>query len=144
MRCVGLAGEDKNDGGVNSELWQACAGPLVNLPLPGTHVVYFPQGHSEQVNSPLISNTTISLYFIFCFRNSLYKCLYDKCLIKLFIQTWPYYNYNYNYIHFVFVSGCSIFEERWGCPSTKLFQSSLQVALYSSQSHLTCMLDFSF
>ncbi|PIN15199.1 hypothetical protein CDL12_12156 [Handroanthus impetiginosus] len=34
---------------INSELWQACAGPLVNLPAAGTHVVYFPQGHSEQV-----------------------------------------------------------------------------------------------
>ncbi|KAK9699569.1 hypothetical protein RND81_08G182000 [Saponaria officinalis] len=34
---------------INKELWQACAGPLVNLPAAGTHVVYFPQGHSEQV-----------------------------------------------------------------------------------------------
>ncbi|GAV86026.1 AUX_IAA domain-containing protein/B3 domain-containing protein/Auxin_resp domain-containing protein [Cephalotus follicularis] len=34
---------------INSELWQACAGPLVNLPPAGTHVIYFPQGHSEQV-----------------------------------------------------------------------------------------------
>ncbi|CAB4292586.1 unnamed protein product [Prunus armeniaca] len=34
---------------INPELWQACAGPLVNLPPAGTHVVYFPQGHSEQV-----------------------------------------------------------------------------------------------
>ncbi|KAL0333620.1 UNVERIFIED_CONTAM: Auxin response factor 19 [Sesamum angustifolium] len=34
---------------INGELWQACAGPLVNLPAAGTHVVYFPQGHSEQV-----------------------------------------------------------------------------------------------
>ncbi|KAL3642839.1 hypothetical protein CASFOL_013654 [Castilleja foliolosa] len=34
---------------INCELWQACAGPLVNLPAAGTHVVYFPQGHSEQV-----------------------------------------------------------------------------------------------
>ncbi|CAM8931581.1 unnamed protein product [Rhodiola kirilowii] len=34
---------------INPELWQACAGPLVNLPMAGTHVVYFPQGHSEQV-----------------------------------------------------------------------------------------------
>jgi hypothetical protein len=40
-------GGEKN--GINSELWQACAGPLVNLPIAGTHVVYFPQGHSEQV-----------------------------------------------------------------------------------------------
>ncbi|XP_055822490.1 auxin response factor 19-like [Solanum dulcamara] len=38
--------EKKN---INQELWQACAGPLVNLPASGTHVVYFPQGHSEQV-----------------------------------------------------------------------------------------------
>ncbi|KAK6152125.1 hypothetical protein DH2020_014760 [Rehmannia glutinosa] len=28
---------------------KACAGPLVNVPVAGTHVVYFPQGHSEQV-----------------------------------------------------------------------------------------------
>ncbi|XP_059634510.1 auxin response factor 19-like [Cornus florida] len=34
---------------INPELWQACAGPLVDLPAAGTHVVYFPQGHSEQV-----------------------------------------------------------------------------------------------
>ncbi|KAL5539069.1 hypothetical protein UlMin_043630 [Ulmus minor] len=34
---------------INPELWQSCAGPLVNLPPAGTHVVYFPQGHSEQV-----------------------------------------------------------------------------------------------
>nr|XP_043630948.1 auxin response factor 19-like [Erigeron canadensis] len=34
---------------INPELWQTCAGPLVNLPAAGTHVVYFPQGHSEQV-----------------------------------------------------------------------------------------------
>ncbi|EEF42609.1 auxin response factor 19 [Ricinus communis] len=34
---------------INQELWQACAGPLVSLPAAGTHVVYFPQGHSEQV-----------------------------------------------------------------------------------------------
>ncbi|XWS71033.1 hypothetical protein CRYUN_Cryun03dG0101900 [Craigia yunnanensis] len=34
---------------INPELWQACAGPLVNLAAAATHVVYFPQGHSEQV-----------------------------------------------------------------------------------------------
>ncbi|KAL8461004.1 hypothetical protein ACS0TY_032478 [Phlomoides rotata] len=34
---------------LNSELWHACAGPLVSLPSLGSHVVYFPQGHSEQV-----------------------------------------------------------------------------------------------
>ncbi|KAF9663052.1 hypothetical protein SADUNF_Sadunf18G0118100 [Salix dunnii] len=39
---------------INPELWQACAGPLVNLPAAGTHVVYFPQGHSEQVGHCLL------------------------------------------------------------------------------------------
>ncbi|KAK4490276.1 hypothetical protein RD792_000940 [Penstemon davidsonii] len=34
---------------INSELWHACAGPLVTLPLVGSLVYYFPQGHSEQV-----------------------------------------------------------------------------------------------
>ncbi|XP_076951970.1 auxin response factor 5-like [Bidens hawaiensis] len=34
---------------INSELWHACAGPLVNLPQVGSFVYYFPQGHSEQV-----------------------------------------------------------------------------------------------
>ncbi|XP_057471686.1 auxin response factor 6-like [Actinidia eriantha] len=34
---------------LNSELWHACAGPLVSLPAIGSRVVYFPQGHSEQV-----------------------------------------------------------------------------------------------
>ncbi|KAK2972590.1 hypothetical protein RJ640_007762 [Escallonia rubra] len=42
-------GEAEKKSIINPELWQACAGPLVNLPAAGTHVVYFPQGHSEQV-----------------------------------------------------------------------------------------------
>nr|ALF45201.1 auxin response factor 6 [Camellia sinensis] len=36
---------------LNSELWHACAGPLVSLPAVGSRVVYFPQGHSEQVTA---------------------------------------------------------------------------------------------
>ncbi|GLU10506.1 hypothetical protein SLE2022_273020 [Rubroshorea leprosula] len=44
---AGGSGTEKK--GINPELWQACAGPLVNLPAAGTHVVYLPQGHSEQV-----------------------------------------------------------------------------------------------
>ncbi|KAK4437446.1 Auxin response factor 6 [Sesamum alatum] len=36
---------------LNSELWHACAGPLVSLPQIGSRVVYFPQGHSEQVTA---------------------------------------------------------------------------------------------
>jgi hypothetical protein len=36
---------------INSELWHACAGLLVSPPPVGSLVVYFPQGHGEQVNS---------------------------------------------------------------------------------------------
>ncbi|KAK9733012.1 hypothetical protein RND81_04G038100 [Saponaria officinalis] len=43
---VVIGGEKKC---LNSELWHACAGPLVCLPTAGSRVVYFPQGHSEQV-----------------------------------------------------------------------------------------------
>ncbi|KAK6126639.1 hypothetical protein DH2020_039615 [Rehmannia glutinosa] len=43
------AAEGDQKKSINGELWQACAGPLVNVPVAGTHVVYFPQGHSEQV-----------------------------------------------------------------------------------------------
>ncbi|KAE8720328.1 Auxin response factor 3 [Hibiscus syriacus] len=31
------------------ELWHACAGPLISLPKRGSIVVYFPQGHLEQI-----------------------------------------------------------------------------------------------
>ncbi|MQL92192.1 hypothetical protein Taro_024815 [Colocasia esculenta] len=44
-------GEKKSS--INPELWYACAGPLVNLPPVGSLVVYFPQGHSEQVAATL-------------------------------------------------------------------------------------------
>ncbi|KAK9079079.1 hypothetical protein SSX86_000749 [Deinandra increscens subsp. villosa] len=33
------------------ELWHACAGPLTTLPRKGNVVVYFPQGHLEQIAS---------------------------------------------------------------------------------------------
>ncbi|ONK57203.1 uncharacterized protein A4U43_C10F17660 [Asparagus officinalis] len=49
---LSLGEQDQDDGekrSLNSELWHACAGPLVCLPTIGTRVVYFPQGHSEQV-----------------------------------------------------------------------------------------------
>ncbi|KAK3028686.1 hypothetical protein RJ639_038065 [Escallonia herrerae] len=43
--------DGENSKCLNSELWHACAGPLVSLPALGSRVVYFPQGHSEQVAS---------------------------------------------------------------------------------------------
>ncbi|KAM1155878.1 hypothetical protein ACFX11_026996 [Malus domestica] len=50
----GEAGEQKR---INSELWHACAGPLVSLPPVGSLVVYFPQGHSEQVAASMQKET---------------------------------------------------------------------------------------
>ncbi|KAJ3676831.1 hypothetical protein LUZ60_002555 [Juncus effusus] len=47
--AASLGGEGEKKAAINSELWYACAGPLVNLPPVGSLVVYFPQGHSEQV-----------------------------------------------------------------------------------------------
>ncbi|KAI6679777.1 hypothetical protein NL676_033658 [Syzygium grande] len=51
----GGEGEKKS---INSELWHACAGPLVSLPPVGSLVVYFPQGHSEQVAASMQKETT--------------------------------------------------------------------------------------
>ncbi|KAH9616755.1 hypothetical protein KSS87_012671 [Heliosperma pusillum] len=42
---------------INSELWHACAGPLVAVPPIGSLVVYFPQGHSEQVAASMQKET---------------------------------------------------------------------------------------
>lgn len=58
MFAVDRVGEKKC---LNSELWHACAGPLVSLPPVGSRVVYFPQGHSEQV-----SNASCSISWIYC------------------------------------------------------------------------------
>ncbi|CAM0873668.1 unnamed protein product [Alopecurus aequalis] len=44
--CAG--GEDD---ALFSELWSACAGPLVTVPKVGDKVFYFPQGHIEQVEA---------------------------------------------------------------------------------------------
>lgn len=52
LSTVGIsqqAPEEEEKRCLDSELWHACAGPLVCLPTAGTRVVYFPQGHSEQV-----------------------------------------------------------------------------------------------
>ncbi|KAM7261192.1 hypothetical protein ACFE04_026667 [Oxalis oulophora] len=35
----------------DTELWKACAGPLVELPRAGERVYYFPQGHIEQLEA---------------------------------------------------------------------------------------------
>ncbi|KAJ8504978.1 hypothetical protein OPV22_005864 [Ensete ventricosum] len=54
-RSLGLSGgaavrKDSEDA-LYTELWHACAGPLVTIPRMGERVFYFPQGHMEQVES---------------------------------------------------------------------------------------------
>lgn len=41
--------KEEDAGPVCLELWHACAGPAVSLPNKGNFVVYFPQGHAEQL-----------------------------------------------------------------------------------------------
>ena len=57
------SGQQNHEGGdkkcLNSELWHACAGPLVSLPPVGSLVVYFPQGHSEQVAASMQKETDL-------------------------------------------------------------------------------------
>ncbi|KAG6430254.1 hypothetical protein SASPL_108317 [Salvia splendens] len=42
----GVGGDD-----LYTELWKACAGPLVDVPCVGERVYYFPQGHMEQLEA---------------------------------------------------------------------------------------------
>lgn len=44
-----------------TELWRACAGPLVTVPRETELVFYFPQGHIEQVILLLISELLLQL-----------------------------------------------------------------------------------
>ncbi|GAU26021.1 hypothetical protein TSUD_64090 [Trifolium subterraneum] len=48
------------------ELWHACAGPMISLPKKGSVVVYFPQGHLEQLHDfPLSFSDNIPSH-VFC------------------------------------------------------------------------------
>jgi len=38
--------------GLDSQLWHACAGGMVEMPLVGSKVYYFPQGHAEHASTP--------------------------------------------------------------------------------------------
>ncbi|XP_023550203.1 auxin response factor 9-like isoform X1 [Cucurbita pepo subsp. pepo] len=47
--CVSTQGSGRND--LYTELWRACAGPLVDVPRVDERVFYFPQGHMEQLEA---------------------------------------------------------------------------------------------
>ncbi|KAL3499203.1 hypothetical protein ACH5RR_038296 [Cinchona calisaya] len=44
-------GEFSGQDDLYTELWKACAGPLVDVPKPKEKVYYFPQGHMEQLEA---------------------------------------------------------------------------------------------
>ncbi|KAL0297510.1 UNVERIFIED_CONTAM: Auxin response factor 9 [Sesamum radiatum] len=48
--CFSAAGGGRKDL-LYGELWKACAGPLVDVPVVGERVYYFPQGHMEQLEA---------------------------------------------------------------------------------------------
>lgn len=52
-----------NDDQLYTELWKACAGPLVEVPRYGDRVFYFPQGHMEQVKPKTIKLSKLFLFF---------------------------------------------------------------------------------
>ncbi|KAF9590413.1 hypothetical protein IFM89_034206 [Coptis chinensis] len=60
---VGVGGASSD---VCLELWHACAGPLISLPKKGSIVVYFPQGHLEQITDYPSSNFYDLPSLVFC------------------------------------------------------------------------------
>ncbi|KAE8735557.1 Auxin response factor 4 [Hibiscus syriacus] len=61
-----LASPPCSSSSIYLELWHACAGPLTSLTKKGSLVVYFPQGHLEQLASPLEISTFDLPPHIFC------------------------------------------------------------------------------
>ncbi|KAE8665921.1 Auxin response factor 23 [Hibiscus syriacus] len=49
--CARSAAARDPETALYTELWHACAGPLVTVPREGERVFYFPQGHIEQVEA---------------------------------------------------------------------------------------------
>ncbi|KAK4793501.1 hypothetical protein SAY86_023936 [Trapa natans] len=47
----GALGKGPGEENLYTELWKACAGPLVDIPRQGERVYYFPQGHMEQLEA---------------------------------------------------------------------------------------------
>ncbi|KAL8499653.1 hypothetical protein ACS0TY_019577 [Phlomoides rotata] len=51
IRGVSQETVGKGNKDLYTELWKACAGPLVDVPCNGERVYYFPQGHMEQLEA---------------------------------------------------------------------------------------------
>jgi hypothetical protein len=88
-----FAGE-QNDG-LYKELWKLCAGPMVDVPDTGEQILYFPQGHMEQVCIFFFDP------FVFCFVLLVYHfcdvVVFNFCLnqatffvVLTFKTFWPF------------------------------------------------------
>ncbi|KAJ7526804.1 hypothetical protein O6H91_16G023700 [Diphasiastrum complanatum] len=74
LRGTDLSAEAADNGevieetkGLDSQLWHACAGGMVQLPVVGSKVIYFPQGHAEQAaTSPIFPPSMASSGAIPC------------------------------------------------------------------------------
>ncbi|XP_015577377.1 auxin response factor 11 [Ricinus communis] len=51
LRSGSISHGERGRDDLYTELWKACAGPLVEVPRPGERVFYFPQGHMEQLEA---------------------------------------------------------------------------------------------
>ncbi|KAJ9171522.1 hypothetical protein P3X46_014880 [Hevea brasiliensis] len=49
--AASISHDERGGDDLYKELWKACAGPLVDVPVPGERVFYFPQGHMEQLEA---------------------------------------------------------------------------------------------
>ncbi|KAL6011757.1 Auxin response factor 2A [Asimina triloba] len=82
------AGKDSEDA-LYTELWHACAGPLVTVPREGELVFYFPQGHIEQVEASTnqVASPQMPVYDlpwkILCRVINVQLKVRDLCLLRL-------------------------------------------------------------
>ncbi|CAN6720515.1 unnamed protein product [Malus baccata var. baccata] len=51
---------NREGGDLYPELWKACAGPLVDVPRVQERVLYFPQGHMEQLEASTPTNQELN------------------------------------------------------------------------------------
>lgn len=62
----GGAAAEPARGAVCLELWHACAGPVAPMPRKGSVVVYFPQGHLEQLGGDAAAANAPVPPHVFC------------------------------------------------------------------------------
>ncbi|QHO44235.1 hypothetical protein HN51_009704 [Arachis hypogaea] len=70
---------------LDSELWHACAGSMVQMPPLNSKVLYFPQGHAEHAHGGKVDFTTRIPSFIPCWLSGL-KYMADSDTDEVFVK----------------------------------------------------------